>query len=103
MCRTWVALILVTSLALSGQSQVRHRDYVPDEKTAEKIADAVLVGQYGEARVEKLRPLHVESVSKDSWLVQGLEQGKGVPEKGAGVGVWINKHSGCVQVMDHMK
>ena len=29
--------------------------------------------------------------------------GDGMPEIGGGPAVWINKHSGCVRVMEHMK
>jgi len=47
-----------------------HADYVPDEKTAVQIAEAVLVAQFGQERVNAQSPLRAVSTSKDAWLVQ---------------------------------
>lgn len=78
------------------------RDYVPDEKTAERIAEAVLISQFGQERVSAQLPLHAVSTGKDLWLVQGVAH---EPQfrPGGNFGVWINKHSGCLKVMEHMK
>lgn len=76
---------------------------LPDKKTAELIGEAVLIGQYGDERVNAERPLLVDDSNKDYWIVQMAPRKYGMPEIGGGPAVWINKHSGCVKVMDHMK
>ena len=44
------------------------------------------------------------STSKDAWLVQGaLKDKEGRTQVGGSFGVWVNKHTGCVSVMEHMK
>ena len=80
-----------------------HKDYVPDKKTAERIGEAVLIGQYGDERVNAERPLLVDDSNKDYWIVQMAPRKNGMPEISGGPAVWINKHSGCVQVMEYMK
>ena len=103
MCRIFGIIILLSAtLVAEGRMPQPHRDYVPDGMTAERIAEAVLVGQYGEDRVKSLLPLHVDGSNKESWIVQGWGQGPPT-SKGGGPAVWINKHSGCLQVMEYMK
>jgi hypothetical protein len=81
-----------------------HPDYVPDEKTAERIAEAVLVAQFGQERVNAQLPLRAVSTSKDAWLVQGvLKDKEGRTQVGGSFGVWLDKHEGCVKVMEHTK
>jgi hypothetical protein len=98
-----IVVLLLTMVAFeNGSGQTRlHRDYVADEKTAERIAEAVLISLYGRERVSTEKPLHVESAGKDLWLVQGVIRN---PEAtGGNFGVWINKHSGCLSIIEHMK
>ena len=72
-----------------------------DEKTAVRIAEAVLSAQYGEETVKAQLPLHTRSTG-DYWIVQ--LQGVGpASSKGGGPAVWINRHSGCLKVMERMK
>ena len=97
---TLVIVILLSFFAVAKESRREHKDYVPDEKTAEHIADAVLVAQYGEERVKAGRPLLVDGSNKEYWIVEVSEKEL---KKGGGPAVWINKHSGCLKVMDHMK
>jgi hypothetical protein len=79
-----------------------HRDYVPDEKTAVRIAEAVLIAYYGDERVNAQLPLRGSNSYGDVWIVQGTEPGP--PHKGGGMAVMINRRSGCiVNVMEHMK
>jgi hypothetical protein len=80
---------------------MKHRDYVPDERTAIKIAEAVLIGQFGETKVAAQRPLVVDKSNKDYWIVQLV--GPGPSSKGGGPAVWIDRNSGCLKVMDYMK
>jgi hypothetical protein len=103
MVRIWVAvLFLAGAVVAMGQTPKKHRDYVPDEKTAVQIAEAVLIAQFGEERVKAQLPLHGSNSYRDVWIVGGTEPGP--PRKGGGMAVMINKHSGCiVSVMEHMK
>ena len=81
-----------------------HPDYVPDEKTAERIAEAVLVAAFGQERVNAQLPLRAASMSRNQWLVQAAVLDKeGRPQVGGGFAVWVNKHSGCVSVIERMK
>jgi len=100
---TWVSILLFSAIAFSANSRSEHRDYVPDKETAQRIAEAVLVGQYGEEQIRAQSPLLVDSSNKQYWIVQVSGGQKALPGKGGGPAVWINKHSGCLQVMEHMK
>ena len=81
MCRTWTIIFWLSTLALGGETPLEHRDYVPDEKTAVRIAEAVLVGQYGQGRVNPQLPLHADGSNKDYWLVQGYVRKDPIPPK----------------------
>lgn len=101
-----VAVMLLLTMVAFGKDSGKprpHPDYVPDQKTAERIAEAILVAQYGEERVNPQLPLHADGSDKDYWVVQGYVHESGIPKKGGGFAVWINKHSGSVKVMEHMK
>ena len=103
MFRTWVTvLLLAVALVARGETPKKHRDYVPDEKTAVQIAEVVLIAQFGEERVKAQLPLQASNSYGDVWIVGGHEPGG--PRKGGGMAVWINKHSGCiVNVLEHTK
>jgi hypothetical protein len=95
--------ILVVSMTSAQNIEKKHSDYVPDKKTAERIAEAILVGQYGEKRVGELLPLIVDGSDKRYWKVEGPIR-KNDGEFGGGYAVWIDKHSGCIElVTDSMK
>lgn len=96
-----IVLVVVSATAQSTLKSRTHPDYVPNQQTAIRIAEAVLVGQFGEARVSAQLPLQVRSTSKDLWLVEGTIR-NGL-EIGGNFGVWINKHTGCVKVIEHAK
>jgi hypothetical protein len=99
-------ILALAVLALASDApKAHHRDYVPDEKTAERIAEAILVTMYGQQQVDAQQPLHAASATKDYWLVQGsISQPQTPPPPGGNFGVWINKHSGCIgNVVEHMK
>ncbi|HET9319044.1 MAG TPA: hypothetical protein VFO27_04690 [Bryobacteraceae bacterium] len=43
-------------------------------------------------------------MSKDLWLLQGtVKDEEGRTQVGGGFGVWVNKHSGCISVIERMK
>lgn len=46
-------------------------DYVPNEETAKKIAEAIWIPIYGESHILKQRPYSAELVN-DIWIVKGL-------------------------------
>ena len=96
--------MLLLTVAAFGQSSRKprpHPDYVPNEKTAERIAEAVLVAQFGQERVNAQLPLVARSTDKDYWLVEGTI--RDIVATGGNFGVWVNKHTASVQVMEHMK
>jgi hypothetical protein len=85
--------LLTFTTAESGEKE--HKDYVPDQKTAVRVAEAILVAQYGEERVNAQLPLLADGSNKDFWIVQGSAHER-TPRFGGGPAVWINKHSGCI-------
>jgi NTF2 fold immunity protein len=99
----WASILLLSTIAFSSDSRKEHRDYVPDEETARRIAEAALVAQYGEEQIKAQSPLLVDGSNKQYWIVQVSGGQDALPTKGGGPAVWINKHSGCLQVMEHMK
>jgi hypothetical protein len=60
--------LLFVSLAL-GQASAK-REYVPDEETAVKIAEAVLTPVYGKAKIESERPF-TGKLKDGVWEVSG--------------------------------
>ncbi len=103
MKRACLIVLSLAALAVGSDARKSHPDYVPDKKTAERIGEAVLIGRYGNERVDKERPLLVDDSGKDYWIVQIAPRKNGMPEKGGGPAVWINKRSGCLQIMEYMK
>jgi hypothetical protein len=101
-----IILLLTVYLLIAAQkdSNASHPNYVPDSKTAVLIAEAVLIGQFGQERVDAQRPYAAISMDKDFWLVQGLAMDEnGIPKMGGTFGVIINKHEGCVKVIEKTK
>src|SRR5258708_12633463 len=80
---TWVSILLFSAIAFSANSRSEHRDYVPDKETAQRIAEAVLVGQYGEEHIRAQSPLLVDSSNNQYWLVQVSRAQKALPAKAA--------------------
>lgn len=104
MSRLLVLLLLVGSVTTAEENRKVHPDYVPDQRTAARIAEAILIGQYGEERVKAQLPLLVDSSNKRYWIVQGQTHRDEAPSFGGGYAVWIDKHSGCIaMVVESMK
>ncbi len=97
------AALLLAAVAFANAAQRDHKDYVPDKKTAERIGEAVLIGRYGDEGVSRERPFLVDGSDKDYWIVQISPRKDGMPQIGGGSAVRINKHSGCLQLLEHMK
>lgn len=100
-----VVVCVVAIVGAADHSPQTHPDYVPDRRTAEQIAKAVLIGQFGEERVKAQLPLSVTDANdKGYWAVGGrLVDAQGQIQVGGAFGVWINKHDGCVSVVEHSK
>ncbi|WP_263377298.1 YbbC/YhhH family protein [Granulicella paludicola] len=68
------ALVLFSNLggtlALQATSHAPSNGYVPDERTAVAIAEAVLVPIYGEKTISGEKPFHAK-VTGDTWVVNG--------------------------------
>ena len=81
------------------------RDYVPDEETAKKIAEAIWIPIYGEEHILKQRPYKVKLVN-DIWVVEGL-----IPEpyrydprvRGGGAYIEIRKKDCKILKVTHYK
>jgi hypothetical protein len=77
MKRLLIAALLLMSLAF-GQSKHRvvpREGFVPDEKTAVRIAEAVLIPVYGETQIVGQRPFKAQ-LRNGVWTVKGsLPQG----------------------------
>jgi hypothetical protein len=62
------SVLLVSELA--GQGYKPESGYVPDSKTAVKIAEAVLTPVYGEKQIESERPF-TATLKNGAWIVTG--------------------------------
>lgn len=80
--------------------------YVPDAKTAAKIAEAVLAPIYGEAMVKRELPLHaVLEKGTGIWNVQGTPYNpENLPDvTGGAVMVRLSKKDGKILFVSHGK
>jgi hypothetical protein len=69
--RTTIVLSCLFLAATSfGQAAIPKNGYVPDSATALKVAEAVLVPIYGQAKAESQRPFTVK-LKDDVWTVSG--------------------------------
>jgi hypothetical protein len=100
----WGSCMLIITLTLGGArpllSADSKRDYVPDEATAIRIAEAVLIPVHGQQQVEAQRPYVVSTPEQDYWLVSGSSQKK---QFGGTFAVWIKKKSGCITNISYTK
>ena len=97
-----IILLLGSTLAAVAQNPKKQEAYVPDKKTAERIAEAVLVARYGEPFVRKHLPLLVDGSNDDYWIVQ-VSDPKAPDRKGGGPAVRIDKNTGCLKIAEYMK
>jgi len=99
--RCFVATILLASGVVAFQNPPLKppEDVVPNRETARRIADAVLVGSYGERATANMRPLTVREAPRnpEDWEVDTRVQRPLI--LGGDVTVYINKHSGCIRVV----
>jgi hypothetical protein len=94
------------ALSARGRSQnhpgyVPKNGFVPDEKTAIAVAEAVLIPVYGQKQIESEEPFSTR-LDGDTWSVHGsLPNGPNVT--GGVAEVQISKSRGCVLHMIHGK
>ena len=94
-----VAVFLLIAIACVAQAPAPKDGYVPDEKTAIKIAEAVLSPIYGEKQIEGERPFHAK-LEGDQWVVSGSLP----PNSDGGVAVIrIDKQTGAIIRHIHYK
>ena len=98
-----LGFILMCMLVLGGSrylsTAASKSDYVPDEATAVRVAEAVLIPLHGRQQVEAQRPYTVSTPEKGYWLVSGsAPQG----QLGGTFAVWIKK-IGCIVNVSYTK
>jgi hypothetical protein len=67
---TTVLFCLFLAAASFGQDAIPKQGYVPDSATALKVAEAVLIPVYGQAKIESQRPFTAK-LKDDVWTVSG--------------------------------
>jgi hypothetical protein len=95
-----VLMIFVINFSSVQTVERKQRDYVPDEATAKKIAEAILYPIYGE-NIHNNKPFQV-SMGEDStvWLVKGTLK-KGM--KGGVPYIYIRKSDCKIMKVYHTK
>jgi hypothetical protein len=99
-------VLLLTSSVACGQvchDARSHPDYVPDAKTAEAIAKAVLIARFGEAKVQAQLPITAtpSPYNDDRWFVGGSAK---PGHLGDVMSVSIDRHCGYIEgVFEHTK
>jgi hypothetical protein len=102
---TFAALFFGTVL---GQGYTPSKGFVPDEATAVRVAEAVLIPVYGVKQIESERPFRAK-LKKGVWTVEGTlrcSDGKGgfTTDCVGGVAtVQISKHDARIISMIHYK
>jgi hypothetical protein len=105
--RRLLGVLLILTLVSFGQTRKRPQStQVTSEMQRPQSASPKLCWSANSGMIESPHscPLHAASMSNDVWLVEGAVKDKeGRPQVGGGFGVWVNKHDGCVSVMERMK
>jgi hypothetical protein len=102
-CKSAIACGLFLVPLAFGQGVKPERGFVPDSKTAIKIAEAVLVPVYGEKQIDSEKPL-IAKLQHDVWTVQGtLNCPAGEVCHGGVAVVEISKTDGRILSMTHYK
>lgn len=68
-------VVLVISLNLFGkdnnQSYIPPNGFIPNEETAARVAEAILIPIYGKERIQKQKPLKAKLNSNEVWEITG--------------------------------
>ncbi len=107
-----VALLIALSIARAGASECDSKrsvcpaqGFVPDEKTAIRIAEAVLLPIYGEKQLKEERPF-VAHLEGGRWIVRGTLTKSNLPGEivvGGTATAEIRKSDGRVLAVYHGK
>ena len=81
-----------------GRGYIPPNGFVPDSKTALKVADAILTAVYGEQEIAKEQPLKVALVDKELWMVWGTLDKRYL---GGTAVVKVSKKTGTVVFLSH--
>ncbi len=81
-----------------GRSYIPPNGFVPDTKTALRVAEAILIAVYGEEEIAKQRPFKIALVDNEVWLVWGTLDQRYLG--GTGV-IKISKRTGKVLFLSH--
>jgi len=94
-----VCFFLMSSVSSEEKGYVPRDGFVPDARTAIRIAEAVLGPIYGEAKIQAERPFKA-TLSKGTWIVEGS-----LPEgwDGGVATVKISKRDGRILFVIHGK
>jgi hypothetical protein len=86
--------------SIKGVKSIRPKQgFVPDETTALKIAEAVLLPVYGEKQIATERPLNA-TLTGDVWTVHGTIP---ITSMGGTAIVKISKRTGAILFMHHQQ
>ena len=61
-------------LAFQIQQKTPTKNYVPNDSTAKKIAEAILIPIYGKEQIEAEKPFKVKLVNDSIWVVEGTQK-----------------------------
>ncbi len=100
-----VIAFLFTSMPTSSQGVTAENPppggFVPNEETAIRIAVAVWIPIYGEAKIKEQAPYEA-TLNGDEWIVSGsLPAGENGPIMGGVAKAHISKKSGCILRVVH--
>lgn len=104
--RIFVCAVLLMAVA-EGQTSAPKAGFVPDSKTAAKIAEAVLIPVYGTEKIEAERPFKAV-LENDVWTVTGTlhcpgDNGDNTKCVGGTAEVKLSKADGRILKMTHYK
>jgi hypothetical protein len=106
--KCWLCLIificLFTSIAIGQDSRqngyIPKNGFIPDERTAVAIAEAILIPIYGKEQIDSERPL-IAKLKNDIWTVTGsLPKGH---DMGGVAEVRLSKRNARVIFVEHTK
>ncbi len=86
-------------------THIPNAGFVPDAQTAVRIAEAVIVPIYGDALLQREKPLAAELKETGVWVVRGSPPPDALKAgwRGGVVLVEISKASGCILRVTHPK
>ena len=88
----------VSAWMKGGKSYVPPNGYVPDKKTALRVAEAILTAVYGEQKVASERPLKISLVEDGAWLIWGTLDRRYL---GGTAVIKLSKQTGRVLFLSH--